>query len=275
YPVNLRYPRTTRDSVEGLRNLPLVSGDATAPLSAVADVAIADGPAMLKSENARLTSWVYVDIAGDLGSYVRAAQQRVAEQVNLPVGYTLSWAGQYQYLQRATERLRLIVPATLAIVVVLLYFTFRRWSDVGIILGALPFALVGGIWLLWALSYNLSVAAGVGFIALAGVATETGVVMLLYLNQAWLPQASGQASRTTLRHAVYEGAVLRLRPILMTVSAIIAGLLPIMWGSGAGSATMRRIAAPMIGGMVSATVLTLLLIPALYYLWHGRGLLRD
>lgn len=277
YPINLRFPQAQRDSVQDLRNLPVITAQgASVPLAAVADIGITTGPTMLKSENARLTGWVYVDITGqDLGSYVAAAQQQVAAQVTMPAGYALSWAGQYQYLQRATARLLLIVPATLVIIVLLLYFIFQRFSDVFIVLGALPVALVGGVWLLWLLGYNLSVAVGVGFIALAGVAAETGVLMLVYLNQAWHERrATGQATLADLRAAIHAGAVLRVRPKLMTVTAIIAGLLPIMWGTGTGSAVMRRIAAPMIGGMISATLLTLVVIPALYYLWHRRLLGR-
>ena len=275
YPVNMRYPREVRDSAEKLRQLPIVTpAGAQIPLGAVADIAVTDGPPMIKSENARLNGWTYVDIQGrDLGSYVAEARQVVAEQVQLPPGYSIAWSGQYEYMERAKARLSLVVPLTLVIILLLLYLSFRKLSEVMLIMGTLPFALVGGLWLLWLLDYNMSVAVGVGFIALAGVAVEIGVVMLVYLNQAM--QDHRQRARTEgrglhiheLREAVIEGALLRVRPIMMTVSAIIAGLLPIMLGGGTGSEVMRRIAAPMVGGMVSATVLTLVVIPAVFLLW--------
>jgi Cu(I)/Ag(I) efflux system membrane protein CusA/SilA len=280
YPINLRYPQDWRDSPERLRNLPIVApGGAQLTLADVADVAITDGPAMIRSENARPSGWVYVDIAGrDLGSYVAEARARVADAVTLPPGYRLHWSGQFEYWERALEKLKVIVPATLAVIVLLLYLNFRRFGDVALILGSLPFALIGGVWLLFALGYNVSIAVVVGFIALAGVAAETGVVMLLYLNQAWarrtaVAAAAGRAlAETDVREAITEGALLRLRPKLMTVLTIVAGLLPIMWGEGAGSEVMRRIAAPMVGGMASATVLTLVVIPALFLLWKRRDI---
>lgn len=280
YPINIRYPRDLRDSPQQLRALPIVTpSGARIPLGEVATIEINDGPAMIKSENARPNGWTFVDIGGrDLGSYVAEAQHVVREQVDLPPGYSISWSGQYEYLVRAKERLRAVVPLTFVIIVLLLYLNFRSVSEVLIIMGTLPLALVGGFWLLYLLDYNVSVAVGVGFIALAGVAVEIGVVMLVYLHQALqnhsqMAQVQGRAlTLAELREAVIEGALLRVRPIMMTVSAIIAGLLPIMVGSGTGAEVMRRIAAPMVGGMVSATVLTLVVIPAVFLLWKRRAL---
>jgi Cu(I)/Ag(I) efflux system membrane protein CusA/SilA len=277
YPVNLRYPRDLRDSESKLAELPIQTpAGAQITLGDVADVRIAGGPGVIKSENARLNGWIYIDIQGrDLGSYVEHAKQVVAEQVELPAGYSLTWSGQYEYMERAKRRLATVVPVTLTIIVLLLYLNFRRATEVFIILTTLPLALVGGIWLMYWLDYDLSVAAGVGFIALAGVSVEIGVVMLVYLNQAYRRQQDQASSRqrnvgvSELRQAVIEGALLRVRPIMMTVAAIIAGLLPIMLGSGTGSEVMRRIAAPMVGGMVSATLLTLLLIPAAFLIWRS------
>jgi Cu(I)/Ag(I) efflux system membrane protein CusA/SilA len=282
YPVNVRYPRDFRDSLESLRALPIVTPTgANVTLSDVARVEVADGPAMIRSENSRPSGWVFVDMQGrDLGGYVAEAKARIADKLELPAGYSLAWSGQYEYLQRAAERLRVVVPLTLAIIVVLLYLNFRNARDVLLILGALPFALVGGVWLLYLLDYDLSIAAAVGFIALAGVAAETGVVMVMYLEHAWTERrgrarAEGRSpTRSELREAIVEGALLRLRPKLMTVITIIVGLLPIMWGSGTGSEVMRRIAAPMVGGMVSATVLTLLILPSLYLIVNGWRLDR-
>jgi Cu(I)/Ag(I) efflux system membrane protein CusA/SilA len=279
YPVNLRYPQRVRDSVEQLKLLPIVTPQgARIALADVATVEVVDGPPVIKSENARLNGWTYVDITGrDLGSYVAEAQRVVAEQVDLPAGYSLAWSGQYEYMVRAKERLSIVGPATLAIIVFLLYLNFRRFAEVAIIMGTLPMALIGGFWLLYLLGYELSVAVGVGFIALAGVAVEIGVIMLVYLNQAireHMRTADSQGRNLTpddVQQAVIDGAVLRVRPIMMTVAAIIAGLLPIMLGSGTGSEVMRRIAAPMVGGMISATVLTLIVIPALFYLWRSRS----
>ena len=279
YPVNIRYPRDLRDSIEDLRNLPIVTTTgARIPLSEVANVKTEMGPAMIKSENARPNGWTFVDIAGrDLGSYVEEAQRVVSEQVVLPAGYSISWSGQYEYMVRAKERLSVVVPFTLLIIVLLLYLNFRNMIEVLIIMGTLPLALVGGFWLLYLLDYNMSVAVGVGFIALAGVTVEIGVVMLVYLNQAYKKlqiKAEREHALTLeeLREAIIEGALLRIRPIMMTVAAIIAGLLPIMLGGGTGSEVMRRIAAPMVGGMVSATLLTLVVLPAVFLLWKQRGL---
>ena len=274
YPVNVRYPQRVRDSLQQLRLLPIVApGGARIALADVANVNVSDGPPVIKSENARPNGWTYVDIAGrDLGSYVAEAQRAVAESVDLPAGYSLAWSGQYQYMVRAEERLRVIGPVILAIIVLLLYIHFRRFAEVAMIMGTLPLALIGGLWLLYALGYELSVAVGVGFIALAGVAVEIGVVLLVYLNQSVRRHetAAGRPlPRAELRRAVIDGAVLRVRPVIMTVAATIGGLLPIMFGGGTGSEVMRRIAAPMVGGMVSATLLTLIVIPALFYLWRA------
>ena len=278
YPVNLRYPQRVRDSLEQLKMLPIITPEgARIALADVADVKVVDGPPVIKSENARLNGWSYVDIADrDLGSYVADAQSAVAEGVDLPAGYSLSWSGQYEYMVRAQERLSVVGPLTLAIIILLLYLNFRRFAEVAIIMGTLPMALIGGLWLLYILDYELSVAVGVGFIALAGVAVEIGVVMLVYLNKAireHMETARNEArplNANDVKQAVIDGALLRVRPIMMTVAAIIAGLLPIMLGSGTGSEVMRRIAAPMVGGMVSATILTLVVIPALFLLWRGR-----
>ena len=283
YPVNLRYPREVRDSESKLAELPIQTpAGAQITLGDVADVRIVGGPGVIKSENARLNGWIYIDIQGrDLGSYVEHAKQVVAEQVELPAGYSLNWSGQYEYMERAKRKLATVVPVTLTIIVLLLYLNFRRASEVFIILATLPLALVGGIWLMYWLNYDLSVAAGVGFIALAGVSVEIGVIMLVYLNQAYRRQqdkASSQQRKvgiSELRQAIIEGALLRVRPIMMTVAAIIAGLLPIMLGGGTGSEVMRRIAAPMVGGMVSATLLTLLLIPAAFLIWRSSQIRNN
>ena len=281
YPVNVRYPQRVRDSVQQLRLLPIVTpGGARISLADVADVRIVDGPPAIKSENARLNGWIYVDISGrDLGSYVSEAQRVVAQNVELPAGYSLAWSGQYEYMVRAKQRLAIVAPVTLAIIVLLLYINFRRFADVAIIIGTLPMALIGGLWLLYLLGYELSVAVGVGFIALAGVAVELGVVMLVYLNlalQRRMEAAGGvRAQRADIEQAVIDGTLLRVRPIMMTVASIIVGLLPIMLGGGTGAEVMRRIAAPMVGGMVSATVLTLLVIPALFLLWQRARLARE
>ena len=276
YPVNLRYPRYVRDSLDQLKMLPIVTpGGQHIPLQAVADLRIEDGPPMIKSENARLNGWIYVDISGvDLGTYVENARRVVAEQIDLPAGYSITWSGQYEYMQRAREHLAVVVPITLVTILLLLFLSFRNLTEVLIILGTLPMALIGGLWLLYLLDYNLSVAVGVGFIALAGVAVEIGVIMLVFLKQAMdrkrleALKAGRAMQRSDLEGAVLDGALLRVRPIMMTVAAIIAGLLPIMLGSGTGSEVMRRIAAPMVGGMVSATILTLAVIPAIFLIWQ-------
>ena len=273
FPINLRYPREIRDSLEKLRKLPIVTErGARLVLSDVADIRITDGPPMLRSENARLSGWVYVDIRGrDLRSAVLDMQRVVAEKVVLPPGYSISWSGQFEFLERATAKLKVVVPFTLLIIFVLLYLTFRRFDEALLIMATLPFALVGGIWLLWMLSYNLSVAGAVGFIALAGVAAEFGVIMLLYLKQAWDERiAAGTTSNEDLLDAIREGAVLRVRPKAMTVAVILAGLFPIMWGTGTGSEVMQRIAAPMVGGMITAPLLSMFVIPAAYLLMRRR-----
>jgi Cu(I)/Ag(I) efflux system membrane protein CusA/SilA len=239
-------------------------------LGDVAAVRIADGPPMLKSENGRLSGWVYVDIRGrDLLSAVRDMQQAVSREVRLPAGHSISWSGQFEYLERATAKLRVVAPATLAIIFVLLYLTFRSFANALLIIATLPLALVGGFWLMYVLGYDMSIASAVGFIALGGVAAEFGVVMLLYLEHAWnARQVRGESGDAALTAAIFEGAVLRVRPKAMTVAVIVAGLLPIMWGSGTGSEVMRRIAAPMIGGMITAPMLSMFVIPAAYLLIH-------
>ncbi len=269
YPISLRYPREWRDTVQRLRNLPLITPNgAQITLGTVADIAISDGPPMLKSENGRLSGWVYIDVRGrDLASVVADLRTAVRDQVNLPPAVSLSFSGQFEFLERANARLKLVVPATLMIIFVLLFLTFRRADEAILIMGTLPFAATGGIWFLYLLDYNLSVATGVGFIALAGVAAEFGVIMLLYLKQAWqLRQDSGNSGDSQLLAAICEGAVQRVRPKAMTVAVIIAGLLPIFWGDGTGSEIMSRIAAPMVGGMVTAPLLSLFVLPAAYRL---------
>jgi len=278
YPINLRYFRDWRDSLDSIRELPIMTaGGAFIALSDVADVRIEDGPGMIKSENARLNGWVYVDIAGrDLGSYVEEARQRVAAEVELPPGYSLVWSGQYEYLARAEERLAAVVPATLAIIVLLLYLHMRRFADVLIVLGTLPLALIGGYWLLYLLDYRMSVAVAVGFIALAGMAAEMGVVKLLYLTNAWQRlQADGRGDEAGLVEAVVEGAMRRVRPITMTILSTLAGLLPVMFKGGTGAEVTRRIAAPMVGGVISIAVLTTVVIPAVFLLWNRYLLRRE
>ncbi|RZI40327.1 efflux RND transporter permease subunit [Herbaspirillum sp. HC18] len=277
FPINVRYPREMRDSVEKLRELPvLTERGAQIRLGDVAAIRIDDGPPMLKSENARLSGWVYVDIRGrDLSSAVREMQQAVAKDVKLPAGYSVSWSGQFEYLERATAKLKIVVPATLLIIFVLLYMTFKRFDEAALIMATLPFALAGGVWLLWLLGHNLSVASGVGFIALAGVSAEFGVIMLIYLKNAWEARlADGKNSEAALIDAIREGAVLRVRPKAMTVAVIIAGLVPIMIGAGTGSEVMQRIAAPMVGGMVTAPLLSMFVVPVVYLLLRRRQLHR-
>ena len=273
FPINLRYPREMRDSVEKLRQLPvLTERGAQIRLGDVAEIRISDGPPMLKSENARLSGWVYIDIRDrDLSSAVKDMQQAVAKEIKIPAGYSIAWSGQFEFLERATAKLKIVVPATLLIIFVLLYITFRRMDEALLIMATLPFALAGGIWLLWILGHNVSVASGVGFIALAGVSAEFGVIMLLYLKQAWNARiASGKNEPADLLDAIREGAVLRVRPKAMTVAVIIAGLVPIMIGTGTGSEVMQRIAAPMVGGMITAPLLSMLVVPAVYLLLRRR-----
>lgn len=274
FPINVRYPRELRDNLQKLRDLPVITSNGSqVALSELANIAITEGPPMLKSENARLSNWIYVDLRGrDLKSAVEDMQRAVAEQVKLPEGVSLSWSGQFEYLERATAKLKIVLPFTLLIIFVLLYVTFSRVKDALLIMGTLPFSLIGGVWLLYLLGYNLSVAGAVGFIALAGVAAEFGVIMVLYLNQALAKHQKTDSVQDggLLRRAIHEGAVLRVRPKVMTVATIMAGLLPIMWGNGTGSEVMRRIAAPMIGGMVTAPLLSMLVIPAVYMLIKKR-----
>jgi copper/silver efflux system protein len=273
FPINVRYPREVRDSVEKLRQLSvLTERGAQIRLGDVAAIHINDGPPMLKSENARLSGWVYIDIRGrDLSSVVHDMQQAIDKEVKLPVGYSIAWSGQFEYLERATAKLKIVVPATLLIIFVLLYLTFKRFDEAALIMATLPFALAGGIWLLWLLGHNLSVASGVGFIALAGVSAEFGVIMLLYLKQSWEARvANGKTSEIDLLDAIREGAVLRVRPKAMTVAVIIAGLVPIMAGTGTGSEVMQRIAAPMVGGMITAPLLSMFVVPAVYLLLRRR-----
>jgi Cu(I)/Ag(I) efflux system membrane protein CusA/SilA len=278
YPVNLRFPREQRDDVEKLRRLPLVTPTgAQIPLGQVAEVVFVDGPPMLKSENARLNGWTFVDIRGvDLGSYIERARKTVAERVSLPPGYSIAWSGQYEYMLRARERLVQVTPLTLVIIFVLLYLAFRNGTEALLVLITLPFALVGGFWLIYLLDYNMSVAVGVGFIALAGVAAEFGVVMLVYLdNSLKRRMEQGPLTLEGLREAIMEGAVMRVRPKAMTVAVIVAGLLPIFLDSGTGSEVMSRIAAPMVGGMLTAPLLSLYVLPATYYLWKRHSLVNH
>jgi Cu(I)/Ag(I) efflux system membrane protein CusA/SilA len=278
YGVAVRYPRALREDPQAMAAQLLVpAGDAVVPLGQLATLRITEGPPAIRSENAQPVDYVYVDLRGrDVGGYVAEAARKVRDQVKLPPGYHLRWSGQYEYLERAAARLRVVVPATLLVIFVLLYMNFRRLEETMIVLLSVPFALVGGIWLLWWLDYRLSIAVAVGLIALAGVAAETGVVMLIYLEQA-LAAERARAERegrafgpADLHRAIMAGAVERVRPKMMTVCAIIAGLLPILWSEGTGSEVMRRIAVPMVGGMVSSTVLTLLVIPAIYVLAKRR-----
>jgi Cu(I)/Ag(I) efflux system membrane protein CusA/SilA len=276
YPVSLRYPRELRDSLPSLRRV-LVSTPtgAQVPLAQLAQIEIRKGPPSIKTENSKPNVWIYVDLSGvDVGTWVDRAQRTLARELDLPAGYSLTWSGQFEYMERATQRLQIMVPITLALVFLILYLNFRRLSNVLIVMCTLPFGLIGGVWLLWALDYDLSVAVGVGFIALAGLTAELGVILLVFLEEAFsrFEREGRLRSKADLREAVREGVALRLRPILMTVASDTIGLLPIMWGAGTGSETMRRIAAPMVGGLVSATLLTLVVIPVLFALVRGRGL---
>jgi Cu(I)/Ag(I) efflux system membrane protein CusA/SilA len=280
YTVNIRYPRTFRSSPQAIATDALVAmpNGATVPLGQVAKISLAKGPASIRTENAQLVVYIFVDFRDrDIGGYVADAQKAVAEQLRFPQGYYATWSGQFEYLQRAEARMKIVVPVTLMIIFLLLYLNFRRITETLIVMLALPFALIGGLWFVHALGYNMSVAVAVGFIALAGVAAETGVVMLLYLDHAW-KDAIRHKSRPTLGQlvgAIEEGAVNRLRPKLMTVAAIMLGLLPALWSHGTGAEVMQRIAAPMVGGMITSTILTLVVIPAVYYLWRRRGLQEE
>jgi len=280
YSVNVRYPQVFRDSPDALMLLPIVTPQGQhIALGDVANVFIENGPSGIKSENARLNGWVYIDIDGvDIGSYVESARAVLDEHLILPSGYSISWAGQYEYMQRAKEKLTYVVPLTLAIIVVLLYLNFKSFAEVTIIMCTLPLAMIGGVWLMYLQGFNFSVAVGVGFIALAGVAVEIGVIMLVYLNQAYqnmcltAKRADKPLSLAQLQQAIIEGAGLRVRPVMMTVATIVIGLLPVLYGTGTGSEVMSRIAAPMVGGMVSAIMLTLLVIPAVYLLWRKKAI---
>ncbi|MDT8282632.1 MAG: CusA/CzcA family heavy metal efflux RND transporter, partial [Gammaproteobacteria bacterium] len=275
YAVNLRYPQDWRDSITKLNELPMVvTEDTQVQLRDLAEISVVDGPPLIKSENGRLTGWVYITIEGsDIGNYVENAKAALQQQLQLPAGYTINWAGQYQYLQRAEQRLLYIVPFTLFIIGILLYLSFRTVSESMMVMLAVPLALIGGIWLLWALGFHLSIAVAVGFIALAGVAAEFGIVMIVYLREA--VQRNKPQTEAALRDAVIEGAIMRVRPKAMTAAVIIIGLMPILLGSGAGSEVMQRIAAPMIGGMVTAPLVSMLLIPVMYFLWFRRKLKNN
>jgi Cu(I)/Ag(I) efflux system membrane protein CusA/SilA len=312
YGVRLRYPHELRDQPEKLAEVLIpvrqgraasgdvsgsagggmggmtgggIRGDMTAsaagtaqiPLGQIATIRTVSGPMAIKTEGAFPTAWVYVDVVGrDIGGYVADAKEMVGRAVTLPPGYSLQWSGQYEYMQRAKEKLKLVVPATLLVILLLLYVNFRNVGETLIVMLSLPFALVGGVVFMALLGYNWSVAAAIGFIALAGVAAETGVVMLIYLDHAWAARRErGAAGLPDLYAAIVEGAVERVRPKLMTVTAIIAGLLPILWGHGTGASVMKRIAAPMVGGMISSTILTLVVIPAIYSLWQEWAVRRD
>ena len=280
YPVNLRYGSELRDTPEKLRRIlvPTPTG-AQVPIAQLADIRIVKGPPVVKSENARNSAYVYVDITGiDVGTYVKAAQKTVQEKIDLPPGYSLVWSGQYEYMVRAQKRLMIVVPMTLLLIFLLLYFNFKDMTESLLVMLSVPFSLTGGFWLMYILGYNMSVAVGVGFIALAGVAAETGVVMLIYLDISYRKFKEKYGDRFNRRHlneAIEEGAALRVRPKMMTVVAIMAGLAPIMWSHGSGSEVMKRIAAPMIGGMVSATILTLIVVPVIYGIWKGWRLPEE
>jgi Cu(I)/Ag(I) efflux system membrane protein CusA/SilA len=272
YPVNVRFPPELRDDLDKLRAMaiPTPMGH-TVPLGQVADVKVVKGPPGIKSENARRTAWIYVDLkTSDVGGYVERAQKLVREQIKLPPGVSIVWSGQYEYMERANKRLAVVVPLTLAIIFLLLYLHFRNLTETAIVMLTLPFALVGGVWLMFAFGYNMSVAVAVGFIALSGLAAETGVVMLVYLDEAYerYKKEGRLLTLADLKKVVMEGAVDRVRPKLMTVATTMIGLLPVMFGTETGTRVMKRIAAPMVGGLVSSTILTLVIIPAIYLLWR-------
>jgi Cu(I)/Ag(I) efflux system membrane protein CusA/SilA len=276
YAVNVRYPRELRDDVGKLRDVLIPAGQGVQiPLGQIASVKVRRGPMAVKTENAFPVATVFVDIEGrDVGGYVEDARAAVAAGIDLPTGYSLEWSGQWEFMQRVKERLGLVLPVTIGIIFLLLYLNFRRVTESLLVMLSVPFALIGGVWYLWLAGYNTSVAVWVGFIALAGVAAETGVVMLLYLDEAWKERrAQGRLqNETDLIAAVREGAVDRLRPKVMTVATVILGLAPILWSHGTGADVMKRIAAPMVGGMLTSTALTLVVIPALYLLWKRRSL---
>jgi Cu(I)/Ag(I) efflux system membrane protein CusA/SilA len=279
YPVNLRYGRELRDDIEALRTILVdTPRGQQIPLGQLASVKYAMGADMIRSENARPNAWIFVDIRNvDIGGYVESAQRAVAEQVSLPPGYTINWSGQYEYMQRAEKRLLLVVPLTLLIIVVILYLNTKSLIKTAIVLLAVPFSLVGAIWLLYLLDYNMSIAVWVGLIALAGLDAETGVVMLLYLDLAHddFQKKGLLKTRNDLADAVYHGAVRRVRPKIMTITTTIVGLLPILWSQGAGADVMKRIATPMVGGLVTSGIMELAIYPIIFYLWRGRSLPRG
>ncbi len=274
FPVNVRYPRELREDLDALgRVLVRTPGGAHIPLSSVADLRTVSGPAMIRNENGLLAGYVYVDTAeSDIGGYVERAKAAVAERVSLPAGYSLEWSGQYENMLRVRERLWLVVPATLVTIFLLLYVNTRSLARAGIVLLAVPFSAIGAVWLMWGLDYNVSIAAWVGMIALMGLDAETGVFMLLYLDLAWdeARQQGRLATLSDLHEAIVHGAVKRVRPKMMTVCAAFMGLMPIMWSSGAGADVMKRIAAPMVGGLFTSFLLELLVYPAIYLLWRRR-----
>ena len=269
YPVNLRYPRELRDNMELLKRvlIPTPTG-VQIPLSMVTELSLNRGPPSIKSENARLNAWIYVDIkTSDIGGYVAQAKEVVANQVDIPAGYDLVWSGQFEYMERANERLRIVVPFTLLVIFLLLYFNFRNISEPLVVMLSIPFGLIGGFWLIYWMGFNMSVAVAVGFIALAGVGAEIGILVLTFIDHEIKHRHEAKGSHLTsdeIWDAVHHGTSERVRPIIMTATAIIAGLLPIMWGSGTGSSVMQRIAAPMVGGMLTVTVLSLLVLPVIY-----------
>jgi len=276
YPVNVRYKRELRDDIGKIgRVLVPAAGGQHIPLSQVALLEVKKGPSTIRTENALLTTWIYVDVRGrDIGSYVKEAKAAVEQNVKFPAGYYATWSGQYEYMERAYEKLKVIVPLTLGIIFLLLYLNFKSIGECLIILLAIPFSLIGATWILYLLGYNLSIGVAVGFLALAGLDAETGIVMLIYLKHAYERRVSEgkMNTREDLYEAIREGAVLRVRPKVMTAMAIVAGLLPIMWSTGTGADVMKRIAAPMVGGMFTAVLLELLVLPVIYALWKGRGL---
>jgi Cu(I)/Ag(I) efflux system membrane protein CusA/SilA len=276
FPINVRYPQDYRGSVQLLRDFPVVTEKgAQIRLGDVADVKVTDGPPMIRSENARLSGWVYVDVRGtDLRTAVHAMQDAVAKEVRLPPGYSIGWSGQFEYLERATAKLQTVIPLTLAVIIILLYLAFRSVSEALLLMLTVPFALIGGFWFIWFQGHAISVATVIGFIALAGLAAEFGVVMMIYLRNALNHrlQAGQLLTKELILDAIREGAVMRVRPKAMTVAVILGGLVPIMYGSGAGSEVMQRIAAPMVGGMITAPLLSLFVVPAAWRLLQERKL---
>jgi len=269
YPINIRYPRELRDNMESLKRVLIPTPTGTQiPLSLVTELKLRRGPPSVKTENATPNAWIYVDIkTSDIGGYVAEAKKQVAEKVKIPAGYSLVWSGQFEYMERAAERLRVVIPITLLTIFLLLYFNFRNFTSPVVVMLSIPFALIGGFWLVWYLGYNMSVAVAVGFIALAGVSAEIGVLVMTFIDQSVAKrraETQGALSSQDIIEAVASGTTQRVRPIAMTATAVIAGLLPIMWGGGTGSDVMQRIAAPMIGGMVTATLLSLLVLPVIY-----------